>query len=485
MLDTASASSAVTRQITFAPTFTGWQKAARRALCAGLRPDQLMWEELGAEQPGLGIFEEGELAADAGKEATPFRVPRAFVEIAQRAACHRDPRRWALLYRVLWRLTHGEPKLLEVPVDDDVHTLAAMDKAVRHEVHKMRAFVRFREVRADDGSWYVAWFEPSHPIIEMNAPFFVDRFAGMRWSILTPDRCMHWDGEHLSYTPGVPKSEAPDSDAMENLWRTYYGHIFNPARVKVKAMQAEMPKRYWKNLPEATLIPAMLNEAPARVDAMVEASRRKVAQDEDDYSIAEPPDTASWNKLREAAKVCKACPLWRNATQTVFGEGDHPAKVMLLGEQPGDAEDLAGKPFVGPAGKLLDKALEEAGVDRATVYVTNVVKHFKWEPRGKRRLHKKPSGRDIAACRPWFEAEMRAVKPQILVCLGATAAQAIFGSGVRILRDRGEFRESEYAAHTLITYHPSALLRAPDEETRERQYAEFVADLKKVARKLD
>lgn len=214
-------------------------------------------------------------------------------------------------------------------------------------------------------------------------------------------------------------------------------------------------------------------------------TRRKVAKDDNDYSIAEPPDTTSWKKLREAAGVCKACPLWRNATQTVFGEGDHRAKVMLLGEQPGDAEDLAGKPFVGPAGKLLDKALEEAGVDRTTVYVTNVVKHFKWEPRGKRRIHQKPNGRDITACRPWFEAELRVVKPQILVCLGATAAQAIFGSSVRILRDRGELRESEYAMRTLITYHPSALLRAPDEETRERQYAEFVADLKLVAKELD
>jgi DNA polymerase len=228
----------------------------------------------------------------------------------------------------------------------------------------------------------------------------------------------------------------------------------------------------------------MLNEAPSRVDAMVEASRRKVAKADDEYSIAEPPDTTSWKKLHEAANACKACPLWRNATQTVFGEGDPPAKVMLLGEQPGDAEDLAGKPFVGPAGKLLDRALEEAGVDRSTVYVTNVVKHFKWEPRGKRRIHQKPNSRDIAACRPWFEAELRMVKPQILVCLGATAAQAIFGSSVRILRDRGEFRESEYAAHTLITYHPSALLRAPDEETRERQYKEFVHDLRLVSRRL-
>ena len=176
-----------------------------------------------------------------------------------------------------------------------------------------------------------------------------------------------------------------------------------------------------------------------------------------------------------------ACPLWKIGTQTVFGEGPQRAKMMLLGEQPGDQEDLAGKPFVGPAGKLLDRALEEAGIDRSTVYVTNTVKHFKWEPRGKRRIHKKPSSREIAACRPWLEAELRIVKPDLLVCLGSTAAQAVFGPAFRVTQDRGKILESAFAKKVLATVHPSSLLRAPDEETRQREYVRFVADLRAAA----
>ena len=206
--------------------------------------------------------------------STSHRVPREFVDVARRVACHADPQRWALLYRLLFRLTHGEGHLLKVAVDPDVHLLTAMDKAVRRDVHKMRAFVRFRTVTAEDGEiWYVAWFEPAHHVVEMNAPFFRDRFASMHWSILTPDRCVHWDGAALQFTAGLKRTDAPSEDAIEPLWRQYYAHIFNPARVKTHAMQKEMPKRYWKNLPEAELIPTLLRQAPDRVDAMLARSQ--------------------------------------------------------------------------------------------------------------------------------------------------------------------------------------------------------------------
>ena len=202
------------------------------------------------------------------------RVPRAFVDLARRVACHRDPQRWALLYRILFRLTHGEAHLLDIAVDPDIHLLTQMDKAIRRDVHKMRAFVRFRAVTAEDGeTWYVAWFEPAHHIVEMNAPFFTDRFASMRWSILTPDRCAHWDGSAVQFTPGLTRADAPDADAIEPLWRQYYANIFNPARVKIHAMQKEMPKRYWKNLPEAELIPDLLRQAPGRVETMLARSQ--------------------------------------------------------------------------------------------------------------------------------------------------------------------------------------------------------------------
>ncbi len=200
-------------------------------------------------------------------------------------------------------------------------------------------------------------------------------------------------------------------------------------------------------------------------------AKRAAAGDDQDWRPAPVPDTNDWNEVAAAARACTACHLYKRGTQTVFGEGPKRAKVMMVGEQPGDQEDLAGKPFVGPAGKLLDRALEEAGIDRNDVYVTNTVKHFKWEPRGKRRIHQKPNSREIAACRPWMEAELRIVKPKLLVCLGSTAAQAIFGSSFRVTRERGKIVESEFAGKVMATVHPSSLLRQPDEESRAREYA--------------
>src|SRR4051812_36413168 len=206
--------------------------------------------------------------------------------------------------------------------------------------------------------------------------------------------------------------------------------------------------------------------------------KKFVSTNERDWIPAPVPETESLTTLRAAAKTCTACHLFRHATQTVFGEGPKGATLMLVGEQPGDQEDVAGKPFVGPAGKMLDRALEDAGIDRTEVYVTNTVKHFKWEPRGKRRLHKKPNSREIAACRPWLEAELRVVRPGLLVCLGATAAQAIFGPSFRVTRDRGKVLKADLAPRVLATVHPSSLLRQPDEESRAREYKLFVADLR-------
>jgi uracil-DNA glycosylase family protein len=193
------------------------------------------------------------------------------------------------------------------------------------------------------------------------------------------------------------------------------------------------------------------------------------------------PEKPSLPRLRAAAAGCTACPLYRTGTQTVFGEGIPAARAIFLGEQPGDSEDKAGRPFIGPAGKLLDRALEEAGVDRKLVYVTNVVKHFKWTPRGKRRLHEKPNAREIAACRPWLEAELAVIKPEVLVCLGATAAQALLGRSFRVTQMRGEILRHELAQAIMATVHPSSILRAPDDETRHREMELFVRDLRRIA----
>ena len=194
------------------------------------------------------------------------------------------------------------------------------------------------------------------------------------------------------------------------------------------------------------------------------------------------PAKLSWKTLHDAAAHCQACDLWKRGTQTVFGEGAVPAPLMLVGEQPGNDEDLEGHPFVGPAGRLLDQALEAAGLDRKQTYVTNVVKHFKWEPRGKRRIHAKPNSVEIAACVPWLQAELEVVKPEVLVCLGATAAQALLGRTFRVTQSRGKFVDSPLAPHVTATVHPSAILRAPDSETRHAEMAKFIADFKVVAK---
>jgi probable DNA metabolism protein len=467
--------------------FAGWRDAARSALLAGRSPDALDWRVEGEEAPDLFLAEGAEPAPAAPDAAAP-RVPRAFIGLAETVILHRDPGRFALLYRLLWGIQH-QPRLLEDASHPDVHLADQVAKAIRRDIHKMHAFVRFREVAAPDGeAHFIAWFEPDNFIVEAAAPFFVRRFTGMRWTILTPDRTASWDGEHLTFAAGARQEQAPTSDRLEDLWRTYYANIFNPARLKLAAMTREMPKRYWKNLPEAELIGSLTEQAAAREDAMVKAAPTEpslfaAAEARRRVPAPAPVPAASGERAqtlgeaREAAAACRRCALWENATQTVFGEGPEGARLMLVGEQPGDREDLAGKPFVGPAGAMLDRALAEAGIPRPEVYVTNAVKHFKFEPRGKFRLHKTPETPEIVACRWWLETERALVRPQLTVALGASAAQALLGRRVTIGRERGRAGELPQGGALWITVHPSYLLRLPDEASKKREYEKFVADL--------
>jgi probable DNA metabolism protein len=260
------------REVVIDGSAAGWRAAARALLADAVPPERVAWRIAGDAQGALALAEAAPPRDAPATEADASRVPRRFLAIVERVACHRDAERWHRLYRALWRLTHGEPHLLEVRTDPDVRPLAEMAKAVDREVHKLHAFVRFRVVEGDGGPTYVAWFEPAHDVLALAAPLFVRRFAAMRWAILTPTATAHWDGAELSLGPGAPRPDV-DGDDAEALWRTYYAHVFNPARVKVAAMRAEMPLRYWRNLPEAALIPGLLREAPGRVREMIERAR--------------------------------------------------------------------------------------------------------------------------------------------------------------------------------------------------------------------
>ncbi len=446
--------------------FDGWRTAARSAALIGLPADGLHWQVgedvadlfAGATEPPLPAA-----PADAA-----FSVPRAFVALAETVVLHADPERFALLYTMLLRLREA-PRLIEDQADPLRRRLEDMAKAVRRDIHKMRAFLRFREVDEDGTARFVAWFEPEHHIVRANAGFFVRRFATMRWSILTPDVAIHWDGESLSEGPGATRADAPEGDPIEDVWKTYYASIFNPARLKTNAMMKEMPKKYWKNMPETALVPALIAGAQARETQMVAASRTMGGN-----------SAMAIEALREEAMGCQRCPLWKPATQTVFGEGPADAQLLFVGEQPGDQEDLAGRPFVGPAGQLFDRALAAAGVDRTRAYVSNAVKHFKFEARGKRRIHAKPNTGEIDACRWWIEQERAIIRPAVTVALGATAAQSLLGKVVTISKTRGAPITLADGAEAWITVHPSFLLRIPEEDRKAEEYARFVEDLRAI-----
>lgn len=459
--------------------FEGWREAARALRTGGVSPADVVWT---VDDGAADLF--AEPAQDEGG-AGAIRVSRSFVDLAQRVVLHRSPARFDLLYRLLWRLPET-PHLLAQPADEDVVRARDMERQVDRAAHKMKAFVRFRSVAAAAGEEaYVAWFEPAHRVTEATAPFFVRRFANMRFSILTPDVCAHWDTETLRFTPGADPADAPAEDALEAFWRTYYAATFNPARVRLSAMRKEMPKRYWRNLPEAALIPELTRSAQARTETMVaqspsEPARRIVraarrASRDAPYEGSAPATLA---EIAAGVDACRRCHLWKDATQGVAGEGPETARLMFVGEQPGDQEDLAGKPFVGPAGQMFDRALNEAGVPRREAYVTNAVKHFKHELRGKRRLHKTPDAPEIEACRWWLEAERRIVRPRVVVALGATAVRGVMGKSLPIGKSRGQAFQLEDQAQGVVTWHPSYLLRVPDAEAKARAYAEFVQDLR-------
>ena len=510
--------------------FDQFRQRARALLAAGVPPGaaQGTWGGCvdGARRGAADLF-----AADSSVTVHPSAVgggsspavPRSFIALARRVVLHSAPGRFDALYALLWRLVH-EPGLRHDPLDADLLRLRQMARAVQRDAYKMRAFVRFRPVQdhgatdvtepAQDVTLHVAWFEPEHDVLEAVAPWFARRFAGMRLAILTPRRSVRWSPGHqrLHFGHGAERAQAPAADAGEALWLTYYRHIFNPARLNLPLMRQHMPRKYWANLPEAAAIADLAAEANERTAGMLAQAAHQsdgatslqnqelLAPDEQALApvftpetravaatikatpitfVARPPPPApaTLGGLHATVQACAACPLSACATQAVNGAGPLRARLMLVGEQPGDQEDLAGRPFVGPAGQLLNQALAQAGLDRGELFLTNAVRHFKHELRGKRRIHKTPGQREAAACRPWLLQEIELVQPTALLALGATAARALLGPGVTLAEVRGRWWPGPGGRPVLVTWHPAALLRLPPERKRDG-WRQWLADLR-------
>ncbi|TSH94538.1 UdgX family uracil-DNA binding protein [Verticiella sediminum] len=476
--------------------FDGFRRRARALLLAGVAPADVVWQ-VGA---GADLFCDAAQEDIAGTADPGLRVSREFLRVLALAALHSEPGRHALLYRLLWRV-RAEPALARDTLDADHGRVRLLARAVQRDMHKMKAFVRFRPMPAQaaaevawrgahppsgDAPLHVAWFEPEHHIVEAVGPFFARRFAGMPWAVLTPRRSLRWDGASLAPGPGAARASAPAADADESLWLTYYRSVFNPARLKLRTMENEMPRRYWRNLPEAALIAPLANQAAARTGQMLAAQ----ATGEAAHALAlrrraklvpiSPAAAHDLDGLAAQVAQCRACPLGEHATQAVFGCGRRDAHVMVVGEQPGDQEDLRGLPFVGPAGQLLDRAFGELGWNREQLYLTNAVKHFKFELRGKRRMHKTPGQREALACAPWLEGEIRTVKPRAIIALGATAARSLLAGPVAVTAQRGQWLRRSDTVPVLVTLHPAALLRSQSGDD-EGEYRRWVADLARAA----
>ncbi|MCZ0961996.1 UdgX family uracil-DNA binding protein [Paracoccus benzoatiresistens] len=458
--------------------FQAWREAARQLASNRVAAGDVTWadEDTPAELFGAHPM------PPAGPH--PVTATKDFLSLAQTVASHSDPERWALLYAALMRLQEDRGFVAN-PADPLTDRLSRMAKSVRRDIHKMHAFVRFHELPGSGPRRsFGAWFEPEHPILEAATPFFARRFADMDWLIATPEGIARFDGA-ISYAPPAPRPDFP-ADASHTLWHIYFANIFNPARIKTDAMRSEMPRKYWKNLPETALIPEMLADAPRRVQAMREAGATdapafaarvtaRIRQIPDDR----PPETLE--AARDQAMRCTRCDLCHAATQTVWGEGDAAAPLMIVGEAPGDHEDLQGRPFVGPAGQLLRQTMAAAGLDPAQAWMTNAVKHFKFTPRGKRRIHQNPAAGEIRHCKWWLDLERQMIAPRLTVALGATAAFALTGNRLPLTPRRGGVETTLDGGPVLITWHPSLILRldpGPAAMAREQ----FAADLSQAAR---
>jgi DNA polymerase len=419
----------------------GWRTAARALVLGGVAPDDVRWS-VRTHDGDRHTLPEG---------SGSFGVSRGLVALASLAIQARDPERFDLLYRLVWRANAGE-RVLQKTTDPDLRRAQGLAFAVRAEAHRMRTLVRFLPDSEGGVTRYIGWYEPAHYVLEANAQLIARRFPDLAFSILTPDGAAHWDGTELRFSAGIERDAVRDDAALRTWWHRHQAGLLRDARVGTAIPEAD-------DLDEAPRPPDRPPIGPVVLPMESDAGLREA--------------------MGEAAD-CRRCQLYEAATQTVFGEGPAHASVLFVGEQPGDQEDIIGRPFVGPAGQMMDRAMEEAGIDRRTVYITNAVKHFKFTPRGKRRIHQTPDTPEIQACRFWLDVERVRLRPKLVVAMGGTAARALLGRAVTITRERGRPIELPDGQTGFVTVHPSFLLRVPDEEAKAREYRAFVADLRKV-----
>lgn len=470
----------------FDGSFAGWRQEARRLLKAGVEPHRVSWHEDDGTTP---LFDELAQLPDTSSTSNALRIPRELPELLESASRYRANDRWALLYRVLWRVAQGDRAAM-LAGDPDGSTLQQWIKSVRRETHHMHAFLRFRQRPAEAGPpTYVAWHEPTHDILEVAAEHFAERLGRDTWLIATPEAAALWDGAQLRFLRPCPEEltelARSAADPGAEMWLTYYQSTFNPARLNRDVLESSMPVRFWKHLPEGPLIPQMMSEARAGQQRVAQAA---CVGERGGKAVLIASDKAQPKRAPSTSLgECRDCDIWRSATCAVAGEGPHKAPIMLLGEQPGDQEDLTGRPFVGPAGQVLDKALEQAALNREAVYLTNAVKHFKWVPRGGpdsrsvTRKHATPKPGEIEACHRWLDTELKQVSPQVVVALGRTALASLLQTfdpqRLRLTDFAGEPFEHQ-GRWIVVAPHPAAVLRAG--EGGAQRFAELVNALVKA-----
>ena len=419
----------------------GWRLAARRLVLSGIEPEALSWSVGGKTDPVPDV-------------SGTFNVSRGLVALASVAIQAREPERFGLLYSLVWRAHAGE-KLLEDDNDPDLLLARRMALAVRADAHRMRTNMRFLPVAEDGGTRFLGWFAPNHFVLPANARLIAHRFPDLVFSIVTPDGAAHWDGSALLFGSGL--RHADDDETLQAWWDRHATTLQEQAEAGTSIPEAEA----LDEVPRPPDLPAL---GPVVLRSAADPALIRAGKD---------------------AAGCRRCPLYEPATQVVFGEGPATSAVMFVGEQPGDQEDIIGRPFVGPAGQIMDRALEEAGIDRRTVYVTNAVKHFKFTQRGKRRIHQTPEVPEIQACGVWLGLERDHLRPRLLVLMGGSAARAVMGRAVTISRERGRPLQLADGQTVFVTVHPSYLLRLPDAAAKAREYEAFVRDLKSIRAMMD